>query len=87
MEEDTATREGSHHREGTQQYPLEKWIGARNSVRRIYPFLKSVETVFKGWLDPVTVSQYGYILLVMNFPTPSVHTILLCLLTALLQPE
>ena len=38
---------------GLNNTSLEKWIGARNVVRRANPFLKSVETVFRGWLGPV----------------------------------
>ena len=71
---------------GLNNTSLEKWIGARNVVRRANPFLKSAETD-QGWLDPVTLSHYGQQLLILDFPTPSVRTILQFLLAASLQPE
>ena len=87
MEEDTLGVKVHIIERGLNNSSLEKWIGARNVVRRVYPFLKSSETVFRGWLNPVTLSHYGQILLILGFPTPSVRTILQFLLTASLRPN
>ena len=76
MEEDTLGAKVHIIERGLNNSSLEKWIGARNVVRRVCQFLKSSEPVFRGWLDAVTLSHYGQILLILGFPTPSVRTIL-----------